>query len=115
VGGAILAGLRRGVKRFAIACSAWAYDTGIEWPCWAPPERSGTWRTVPRWRSAELEWACITRNPEQVAYIVDHSEARILVIENNQQWRKVEAIRGKIPHVQKIVMMEPSSDASDPE
>ena len=56
-----------------------------------------------------------SNTPEQVAYILNHSESRILVVENKEQWRKIEAIREKIPHVQKFVMMDTSSDVSDPD
>ena len=56
-----------------------------------------------------------SNTPEQVAYILDHSESGILVVENKEQWRKIEAIREKIPHVQKFVMMDTSSDLSDPD
>ncbi len=52
--------------------------------------------------------------PEQVRYIVDHSEARILVVENENQWKKIEEIRAVIPRVEKFVIMDPLSDMSDP-
>ena len=52
--------------------------------------------------------------PEQVRYIVDHSEARILVVENEDQWKKIEEIRAEIPRVEKFVIMDPLSDMSDP-
>jgi len=47
--------------------------------------------------------------PEQVKYIVEHSEAKILVVENELQWRKVEKILGGIPGVEVFVIMEPVS------
>jgi long-chain acyl-CoA synthetase len=51
--------------------------------------------------------------PEQIRYIVDHSEASILVAENENQWRKIKEIRAEIPRVKKFVLMDPLSDMSD--
>ena len=51
--------------------------------------------------------------PEQVRYIVDHSEASILVVEDEDQWKKIEEIRDAIPRVRKFVLMDPLSDMSD--
>jgi long-chain acyl-CoA synthetase len=51
--------------------------------------------------------------PEQIRYIVDHSEASILVVEDENQWRKIEEIRTEIPRVKKFVLMDPLSDMSD--
>jgi len=51
--------------------------------------------------------------PEQIRYIVDHSEASILVVEDENQWRKIKEIRAEIPRVKKFVLMDPLSDMSD--
>jgi len=51
--------------------------------------------------------------PEQIRYIVDHSEASILVVEDESQWKKIEQIRSEIPRVKKFVFMDPLSDMSD--
>jgi long-chain acyl-CoA synthetase len=55
-----------------------------------------------------------SNTPEQVRYIVDHSGARVFVVEDEVQWRKIEEIRDKIPGVEMFVMMDPLSDMSDP-
>jgi long-chain acyl-CoA synthetase len=54
-----------------------------------------------------------SNTPEQVRYILEHSEARILVVEDEAQWRKIEQIRDRIPGVGKFVMMDPVPDMCD--
>ena len=51
--------------------------------------------------------------PEQIRYIVDHSEASILVVEDENQWGKIKEIRAEIPRVKKFVLMDPLSDMSE--
>lgn len=50
---------------------------------------------------------------EQIRYIVDHSEASILVVEDENQWKKIKEIRAEIPRVKKFVLMDPPPDMSD--
>ena len=51
--------------------------------------------------------------PEQIRYIVDPSEASILAVEDENQWRKIKEIRAEIPRVKKFVLMDPLPDMSD--
>jgi long-chain acyl-CoA synthetase len=45
--------------------------------------------------------------PPQVRYVVHHSESRFLVVEDKQQWEKVEQIRKDLPKVRRVIVMEP--------
>ena len=47
-----------------------------------------------------------TNSPEQCHYITHHCEAAIAVVENGTQLEKFKAIRGDLPHLKAIVMME---------
>ena len=49
-----------------------------------------------------------TCSPEEVEYIVSHSEAEIVVVENQDQWKKVQVNLSKLPNVKHIVLMEGS-------
>jgi long-chain acyl-CoA synthetase len=46
-----------------------------------------------------------TLSPEQVAYIANHSEARVAFVEDETFYRKLAQIRGELPHLRHIVMM----------
>jgi long-subunit acyl-CoA synthetase (AMP-forming) len=52
-----------------------------------------------------------TNSPEQCRYIVDHSEASIVVVENGEQLAKILAVRDALPKVRAIVLMSGASDA----
>ncbi len=43
--------------------------------------------------------------PNQVGYVADHAEMRAIVVENEEQWRKVQAVRGELPVLEHVVMM----------
>jgi long-chain acyl-CoA synthetase len=53
-----------------------------------------------------------TCSPEEVSYIVSHSEAEIVVVENQDQWKKVQANVGSLPNLKHIVVMQ-GSDPSN--
>jgi len=46
-----------------------------------------------------------TNSPKEVSYIARHSEAKILVVENREQWRKVDEIREELDDLERIVVM----------
>ena len=46
-----------------------------------------------------------TNAPKKIAYIVNHSEAKILVLEDKEQWDKFDAVRDEIDTVKKVVMV----------
>ena len=53
---------------------------------------------------------------EQAAYIIGHCEARVCVVEDPAQWRKVHALRGQLPSLRRIVLERGVEDvrAEDP-
>ncbi len=51
--------------------------------------------------------------PEQIRYILDHSEARILVVENEELWKKIKEIRSQLPNIRRFVLMDPLPGGSD--
>jgi long-chain acyl-CoA synthetase len=55
-----------------------------------------------------------TCSPEEVQYIIDHAEARIVCLENELQWKKVESQLDRLPNLQTVVMMKPGASVSHP-
>ncbi len=55
-----------------------------------------------------------TCSPEEVAYIVDHSEAPVCLVENEAQWKKVEAQRENLPKLKWVVTMKGAEAIADP-
>jgi long-chain acyl-CoA synthetase len=45
-----------------------------------------------------------TCSAEEVCYIVDHSEAPVVFVENAEQWRKIEARRAGLPKLRQVVL-----------
>jgi len=54
-----------------------------------------------------------TCGPDEVAYIVNHSEAPICLVENREQWEKIDAKRDELPHLQKVVLMKGAKKIED--
>ena len=46
-----------------------------------------------------------TNSPAECRYIITHAEAVVVLIENEAQWAKIDAIRNDIPSVRKVVLM----------
>ena len=46
-----------------------------------------------------------TCSPDEVAYVINHSEAPVVLLENQEQWEKVKAKLGELPHLKRVVMM----------
>ncbi|MCA9531669.1 MAG: long-chain fatty acid--CoA ligase [Myxococcales bacterium] len=46
-----------------------------------------------------------TCSPTEVAYIVRHSEARVALVENEDQWKKIDAERANLPQLEHVVTM----------
>jgi long-chain acyl-CoA synthetase len=46
-----------------------------------------------------------TCSPEQVAFIVDHAEAPLILVEDEAQWRKLDLQRESLPRLRQVVMM----------
>jgi long-chain acyl-CoA synthetase len=49
-----------------------------------------------------------TNSPEECRYVVDHSGARAIIVENAAQLEKIEAVRAELPGLEHIVSMEPT-------
>jgi long-chain acyl-CoA synthetase len=69
----------------------------------------------PEWHIADL--AClsvggatapvyVTNSPEQVAYVVGHSESKIACVQNNDQLEKILKTRSELPNLEKVVVFE---------
>lgn len=54
-----------------------------------------------------------TCSAEQVAYIAGHAENRLVVVENAEQWRKIDAIRDRLPQLRRVVVMESDETPND--
>lgn len=54
-----------------------------------------------------------TCSAEEVHYILDHSESRVVLVENEQQLAKVLARRGELPRLEAIVMMRGARPPAD--
>lgn len=57
-----------------------------------------------------------SNSPQELQYVVDHAEASVLFIENEAQWRKVEAARADMPTLKHVVLFDghpaiPGADA----
>jgi long-chain acyl-CoA synthetase len=46
-----------------------------------------------------------TSSPAECAYILNHSEAPVLLVENEAQWQKIAAVRDELPHLRHVVTM----------
>ncbi|HEX9856398.1 MAG TPA: long-chain fatty acid--CoA ligase [Acidimicrobiia bacterium] len=46
-----------------------------------------------------------TNSPAECQYIIAHCEAPLVVLENENQWKKIEQIRGELPALRHVVMM----------
>ena len=51
-----------------------------------------------------------TSSPEEVGYIVRHSEAPVILVEDLLQWQKVNLIRETLPQLKHIILMEGALD-----
>jgi long-chain acyl-CoA synthetase len=54
-----------------------------------------------------------TCSPEEIQYIVDHAEASVMLVENREQYDKVQSQRAKLPHLKHIVAMRSAGKIAD--
>lgn len=54
-----------------------------------------------------------SNTPEQCAYIINDSEARVIFVENAQQLEKILSIKKEIPNIIKIIVFEPGFKTDD--
>ncbi|MEM1417109.1 MAG: long-chain fatty acid--CoA ligase [Myxococcota bacterium] len=55
-----------------------------------------------------------TCSPEEVQYIIDHSESPIVLVENEHQWEKVKAQRANLPGLRHVITMRGTKRIDDP-
>jgi long-chain acyl-CoA synthetase len=76
----------------------------------------------PEWHFADV--ACLsaggttapiytTSSPEQVAYIVGHSDSKVAFVENAEQLEKVLKSRGDLPRLEKVIVFEGESEGDE--
>jgi long-chain acyl-CoA synthetase len=46
-----------------------------------------------------------TSTPEQIAYILNHSEARVFVVEELSMWQRLAPVHDQLSHVERVVLM----------
>jgi len=51
-----------------------------------------------------------TNSPEECQYVLDNSDAKVVVVEDDEQLEKIRAVRGKLPLLEQVVRMTGSSD-----
>ncbi len=54
-----------------------------------------------------------TNSAKKMAYIVDHSEAKILVLKDREQWEKYDQVRDELDTLVKVVVIEGADDIDD--
>src|SRR3954452_18424757 len=54
-----------------------------------------------------------TNSPSEVQYVADHSESKAIFVEDAEQLAKVRTCRAELPHLEQIVIVEPSDDSAD--
>lgn len=50
-----------------------------------------------------------TNSPSEVKYILNHSEAPLVILENENQWNKVKEIGGELSHLRRAILMRGTS------
>jgi long-chain acyl-CoA synthetase len=55
-----------------------------------------------------------TSSPGECAYILNHSEAPVLLVENEEQRQKIVTCRDELPHLRHVVMMRDAPAVDDP-
>jgi len=55
-----------------------------------------------------------TCSPSEVSYVIHHSGARWVLVENHVQWKKIASERDKLPELQRVVLMQGNPPVDDP-
>lgn len=55
-----------------------------------------------------------TNSPEEVEYVVAHSESPVVLVENEAQWKKIDARRQYLPKLRHVVLMAGAAAVKDP-
>jgi long-chain acyl-CoA synthetase len=54
-----------------------------------------------------------TNSPEECHYVLEHSESRVVFVEDASQLAKIRAVEDRLPSLEHIVIFEPSGDLGD--
>src|SRR3954462_7948175 len=54
-----------------------------------------------------------TNSPSEVHYVADHSESKAIFVEDGEQLAKVRKCRPDLPHLEHVVIFEPSDDSGE--
>ncbi|MDQ4142357.1 MAG: long-chain fatty acid--CoA ligase [Actinomycetota bacterium] len=57
----------------------------------------------------------VTNSPDQVAYVVGHSESKVICVENPDQLEKVLKTREELPNLEKVIVFEGYQGDADPD
>jgi long-chain acyl-CoA synthetase len=77
----------------------------------------------PEWVIMDLACMCVggapagiytTCSKQEVQYIIDHAEASVVLLENQEQWAKVLAEKERLPRLKHVVMMRGAPRIDDP-
>lgn len=77
----------------------------------------------PEWVIMDVANMCIggapagiyaTCSPPEVQYIVHHCEAKVVLVENEAQWQKIDKERASLPHLRHVVLMRGAPKIDDP-
>ena len=85
-------GLKKGDKVGVISNTRWEWDACDKSILMFGGVTVGVYQTIPA---------------EQVQYVLSHSEARAVIIENKAQFEKVMAIRNECPNLEYLIVIEP--------
>ena len=75
----------------------------------------------PEWVVMDLAGMCAggapagiytTCSPEEVRYIAAHADAPVILVENAEQWRKLDTERGNLPSLKHVVLMRDGGDVA---
>jgi long-chain acyl-CoA synthetase len=55
-----------------------------------------------------------TSSPSECEYILDHSEAPVVLVEDGTQWAKINSVRDKLPHLRHVILMRGAEPVDDP-
>ena len=53
-----------------------------------------------------------TNSPEECRYVIDHAEAKAIILEDAGQLAKIEAVRDQLPGLQHVISMVPTGDTT---
>jgi long-chain acyl-CoA synthetase len=54
-----------------------------------------------------------TNSPSEVQYVANHSESKVIFVEDEEQLEKVRKCRAELPHLEQIVIFEPSESSGE--